>query len=72
MLQPTHCVSKDVFDPASGRKALVAGQHVKVVDLGDHFYVWPVPYDATTKPVTMQPWLVRQNLQPLAADRLID
>jgi hypothetical protein len=65
MLQATHAVSKDVIDPVSGQRCLCAGQRVKVVSLGDHAYVWAVPFDATTRPVSIQHWLVSLNLVPL-------
>ncbi len=67
MLESTHRVCKDVFDPASGDKLLSVGQEVKAIDLGDHYFVWTMPFSPTRKPVQLKRWVVTQSLEPLQA-----
>ncbi len=66
-MEATHLVTMDVFDPSTGEKRLSAGQQVKVIDLGDHYYVWQIPHNALVKPFSMAPWMVSRSLSPIAA-----
>lgn len=61
-MEATHRVIRDVFDPSTGEKQLAAGQQVKAIDFGDHYYVWPLPYNGLAKPVTLTPWMVNRSL----------
>jgi hypothetical protein len=64
-MEATHQVTQDVFDPATGEKRLVAGQRVKAINLGDHYYVWQVPMNALAGPVSLEPWMVSRSLMPI-------
>ena len=65
-MKATHQVTRDVFDPATGQKRLSAGEQVKAIDFGDHFYIWQVPYDALAKPFSIEPWMASRSLSPIA------
>lgn len=64
-MEPTHQVTRDVFDPRTGEKCLSSGTRVKAVNLGDQFFVWQIPYDALSKPVALEPWMVSRSLAPI-------
>ena len=64
-MEATHTVTRDVFDPTTGEKRLTTGEQVKAIDLGDHYYVWQVPYNALAKPFSMEPWMVSRSLSPV-------